>query len=73
MTAIAEMPKATVASTELPWEGFRGALWQKEINVRAFIQLNYAEYDGDASFLAPATARTTMIWEKLTALFPEEQ
>jgi formate C-acetyltransferase len=73
MTAIAEMPKATVASAELPWEGFRGALWQKEINVRAFIQLNYAEYDGDASFLAPATARTTMIWEKLTALFPEER
>jgi formate C-acetyltransferase len=73
MTAIAEMPKATVASAELPWEGFRGALWQKEINVRAFIQLNYAEYDGDAGFLAPATARTTMIWEKLTALFPEEQ
>src|SRR6187200_3387935 len=61
------------AGTELAWDGFRGALWQKEINVRAFIQLNYAEYDGDASFLAPATARTTMIWEKLTALFPEEQ
>jgi len=57
----------------LPWDGFLGALWQKEINVRAFIQLNYAEYDGDASFLAPATARTTMIWEKLTALFPEER
>jgi formate C-acetyltransferase len=73
MTAIAEMPKATAASADSPWEGFRGALWQKEINVRAFIQLNYAEYDGDASFLAPATARTTMIWEKLTALFPEER
>ena len=73
MTAIAEMPKATVPSAELPWEGFRGALWQKEINVRAFIQLNYTEYDGDASFLAPATPRTTMIWEKLTALFPEER
>jgi formate C-acetyltransferase len=73
MTAIAEMPKATDASAESPWEGFRGALWQKEINVRAFIQLNYAEYDGDASFLAPATARTTKIWEKLTALFPEER
>ena len=42
MTAIAEMPKATAASTDSPWEGFRGALWQKEIYVRAFIQLNYA-------------------------------
>jgi len=73
MTAIAEMPKATAASADSPWDGFRGALWQKEINVRAFIQLNYTEYDGDASFLAPPTARTTMIWEKLTALFPEER
>jgi pyruvate-formate lyase len=73
MTAIAEMPTATAASADSPWDGFLGALWHKEINVRAFIQLNYAEYDGDASFLAPATARTTMIWEKLTALFPEER
>src|SRR5207344_3410775 len=50
-----------------------GALWQKEINVRAFIQLNYTPYDGDASFLAPATARTTELWGKLTALFVEER
>ena len=64
---------ATDAATDSPWEGFRGALWQKEINVRAFIQLNYTPYDGDASFLAPATARTKHIWEKLTALFVEER
>jgi formate C-acetyltransferase len=56
-----------------PWEGFQGLLWQKEINVRAFIQLNYTPYDGDAAFLAPATPRTKAIWEKLTALFPEER
>src|SRR4249919_1058331 len=64
---------ATDTVTDSPWEGFRGALWQKEINVRAFIQLNYTPYDGDASFLAPATARTKPIWEKLTALFVEER
>ena len=29
------------------WQGFNGALWQKEINVRAFIQLNYTPYEGD--------------------------
>src|SRR3954467_2090204 len=68
--AVKSAPSST---TDSAWEGFRGALWQKEINVRAFIQLNYTEYDGDASFLAPATARTTKIWEKLTALFPEER
>src|SRR4249919_1886037 len=64
---------ATDTVTDSPWEGFRGALWQKEINVRAFIQLNYTPYDGDATFLAPATARTKQIWDTLTALFVEER
>ena len=36
-----------------PWRGFRTGLWQKEINVRDFIQQNYEPYDGDESFLAP--------------------
>ncbi len=55
------------------WEEFQGALWQKEINVRAFIQLNYTPYDGDAGFLAPATERTKKIWNRLTDLFVEER
>ncbi len=55
------------------WQGFAGTLWQKQINVRAFIQLNYTPYEGDAAFLEPATARTQAIWEKLTALFAEER
>jgi formate C-acetyltransferase len=59
--------------TESPWQGFRGGLWQKEINVRAFIQLNYTAYDGDDGFLAPATARTKKIWDTLTKLFVEER
>ncbi|HKP29987.1 MAG TPA: formate C-acetyltransferase [Gemmatimonadales bacterium] len=71
MTATAEKPKA--ATTDAAWEGFQGLLWQKEINVRAFIQLNYTPYDGDASFLAPATARSKGIWDKLTRLFVEER
>ena len=33
--------------------------WQNEINVRDFIQQNYTPYEGDASFLANATERTT--------------
>src|SRR6187551_2462560 len=72
MTATAEKPKAAPI-TEAAWEGFQGLLWQKEINVRAFIQLNYTPYDGDASFLAPATARTKAVWDTLTALFVEER
>jgi formate C-acetyltransferase len=55
------------------WQGFKAGLWQKEINVRYFIQQNFEAYEGDESFLAPATARTKQIWEKLNKLFPEEQ
>jgi formate C-acetyltransferase len=55
------------------WKGFRTGLWQTGINVRDFIQQNYEPYDGDESFLAPATPRTTAIWDTLTALFVEER
>ena len=48
-------------------------LWQKEIDVRDFIQQNYQPYDGDESFLAGPTARTQGIWDKLNALFLEER
>jgi formate C-acetyltransferase len=61
------------SSTHAPWRGFQGILWQKEINVRAFIQVNYTPYDGDAAFLAPATPRTKRIWDGLGKLFVEER
>jgi formate C-acetyltransferase len=55
------------------WEGFKPGLWQKEINVRDFIQQNYTPYDGDESFLAPATERTKSLWARLNKLFVEER
>jgi formate C-acetyltransferase len=55
------------------WAGFRGGLWQREINVRDFIQQNYQPYEGDESFLKPATGRTQKIWDQLTKLFVEER
>ncbi|MFF4536780.1 formate C-acetyltransferase [Streptomyces aureus] len=55
------------------WDGFRGGLWRDEINVRDFIQQNYTPYEGDSSFLAGATERTTAVWKKITDLFPEER
>jgi len=71
---------SAIASSEAPierqtaaWEGFTGGLWQKEINVRDFIQQNYTPYEDDASFLAPATERTTKIWQRLNELFIEER
>jgi formate C-acetyltransferase len=72
MAATAPKKGKTEAETS-PWEGFRKGLWQTEINVRDFIQQNYAPYDGDEAFLAPATARTQRIWDKLQAMFIEER
>ncbi|HEU0210167.1 MAG TPA: formate C-acetyltransferase [Candidatus Udaeobacter sp.] len=55
------------------WRGFKPGLWQRDINVRWFLQQNYTPYDGDDSFLAPATERTKRVWKKLTDLFVEER
>ena len=45
------------------WEGFNNGAWQKEINVRDFIQKNYTPYDGDESFLAGPTDATKELWK----------
>ena len=55
------------------WKGFKIGLWQKEINVRDFIQQNYQPYEGDESFLSGATQRTKDIWARLNALFLKER
>jgi formate C-acetyltransferase len=64
-----------ITSAKIPpaWAGFKTGLWQKEINVRDFIQQNYTPYDGDASFLAFATQRTLDLWDQLNELFVEER
>jgi formate C-acetyltransferase len=72
MAATAAQAKAK-DTTGSAWKGFQTGLWQKEINVRDFIQQNYEPYDGDAAFLAPATSRTEALWKKLTDLFVEER
>src|SRR5688572_23535856 len=63
----------TKTSAAVAWDGFHSGLWQKEVNVRDFIQQNYEPYDGDGSFLKPATERTKRIWDTLTAMFVEER
>lgn len=67
------MAATTDMKTARAWEGFKPGLWQKEINVRDFIQQNYEPYEGNESFLAPATERTKSIWEQLNKLFVEER
>jgi formate C-acetyltransferase len=66
-------PQAEQERTGAPWRAFRTGLWQKDINVRDFIQQNYEPYEGDASFLRSATARTQAIWQRLQDLFVEER
>src|SRR6185436_12615692 len=63
--------KAQDAGT--PWRGFKGGLWQNEINVRDFIQQNYEPYEGNEEFLASATERTEKIWDRLEELFVQER
>ncbi|MBW3515011.1 formate C-acetyltransferase [Shewanella sp. NKUCC01_JLK] len=47
------------------WEGFTPGDWKSEVNVRDFIQQNYAPFEGDESFLAGATEATTKLWDKV--------
>ena len=54
------------------WNGFVDGAWKNELNVRDFIQKNYKEYKGDASFLAGATKRTEGLMKKLNSLFALE-
>jgi formate C-acetyltransferase len=67
------LPTTTREEPTLAWHEFRSGLWNKEINVRNFIQTNYEPYDGDERFLAPATARTQALWDTMKALFVEER
>ena len=55
------------------WEGFAGGDWQKEINVRDFIQRNVMPYEGDEGFLTGKTERTDRLMQKLNQLLQVEQ
>jgi formate C-acetyltransferase len=66
-------PSAATSPRERAWRGFKSGPWQSRINLRDFIQRNYAPYDGDASFLSGPTARTRKVWEKLLPLLAQER
>lgn len=34
------------------WQGFKNGRWNRHVDVREFIQLNYTLYEGNDSFLA---------------------
>ena len=56
------------------WEGFVPGKWcNDEVDVRDFIQRNYTPYEGDATFLAPATEATKKLWDIVCDLTKKER
>ena len=55
------------------WDGFQGGKWQKEINVRSFIQSNYHPYTGDDKFLSTPTEKTKKLWDEILELYKLER
>ena len=55
MTYTKNIPQAVF---DAAWDGFAGTDWRDKSSVARFVQANYTPYDGDSSFLAPATERT---------------
>jgi len=54
------------------WNDFNSGSWTTDINVRSFIQHNYTPYEGEASFLAGPTKKTTDLWEEVMKLMKIE-
>jgi formate C-acetyltransferase len=65
MTAVDQTALSQEELQAKAWNGFVDGNWQKEIDVRDFIQKNYTPYDGDESFLAKATDKTKEMWDYL--------
>ena len=55
------------------WKDFVGGKWEREINVRDFIQKNYTPYEGDDSFLAGPTQNTKDLWAMVLDLSKKER
>lgn len=55
------------------WQGFTLGDWTNEINVRDFILNNISIYEGDESFLAPATEPTKALWKQVMELTKKER
>ncbi len=54
------------------WLGFEAGVWQKEIDVKDFIEKNYRLYEGDNSFLSGTTAKTDAVWAVCSKALSEE-
>ena len=54
------------------WRKFKKDLWDKEINVKNFIEKNYKEYDGDESYLSGPTEKTKKVLKVYEDVCKEE-
>ena len=54
------------------WRNFKKDLWDKEINVKNFIEKNYKAYDGDESFLSGPTNKTKKVLKVYEDVCKEE-
>ena len=55
------------------WNTFNPGVWQREINVRDFIQKNYTPYDGNDEFLEGPTQNTQDLWAQVMDLSEQER
>lgn len=55
------------------WKGFKQGSWQTTIDVRDFIQENYAPYLGDEHFLSAKTEKTALLWAECLVYLKEER
>ena len=58
-------PPAQREAQRDPWRDFSQGLWRTSIDTKGFIHENYTPYEGDASFLEGATAKTLNVWDTL--------
>ncbi|WP_240611231.1 formate C-acetyltransferase [Actinobaculum sp. 313] len=71
--AMERTEEAVESSVEQAWAGFTTGNWTENIDVRDFIQKNYSPYEGDASFLEGATAKTLRLWDTLEKDYLSEE
>ena len=50
------------------WRGFKGEDWREKASVARFVQANYTPYDGEDTFLAGPTDRTTQLKDKFNQI-----
>lgn len=55
------------------WAGFVNGDWCDKVDVVDFIRKNVTPYHGDSKFLAPATEKTSILWDKVSELIKQER